>query len=191
MLIRQDTLERIRDGSVTLQFRRWKRPRVKAGGTLKTSIGVLAIDDVQTVDVASLGDADAQAAGFENRAALLDMLDDPKRTGEVHRVALHYAGPDPRIALRETVPDAEEVDAIRKKFERWDRASPVGPWTERTLAVIAARPAERAADLAGDVGMERARFKTNVRKLKGLGLTESLEVGYRLSPRGEALRAAL
>jgi hypothetical protein len=31
-----------------------------------------------------------------------------------------------------------------------------------------------------------AAFKTDVRKLKGLGLTESLEVGYRLPPRGQA-----
>jgi hypothetical protein len=30
-----------------------------------------------------------------------------------------------------------------------------------------------------------------VRKLKALGLTESLDVGYRLSPRGEALMAHL
>jgi len=29
-------------------------------------------------------------------------------------------------------------------------------------------------------------FKTDVRKLKNLGLTISLPVGYRLSPRGEA-----
>lgn len=35
--------------------------------------------------------------------------------------------------------------------------------------------------------MDRTRFKTNVRKLKGLGLTESLKIGYRLSPRGEAV----
>jgi hypothetical protein len=39
--------------------------------------------------------------------------------------------------------------------------------------------------------MERQAFKLNVRKLKELGLTESLEVGYRLSPLGEAfLRAS-
>ena len=36
-------------------------------------------------------------------------------------------------------------------------------------------------------GRERHPFKTDVRKLKELGLTESLEVGYRLSPRGRAL----
>jgi len=31
------------------------------------------------------------------------------------------------------------------------------------------------------------RFKRRVRQLKELGLTESLEVGYRLSPRGRAV----
>ena len=34
--------------------------------------------------------------------------------------------------------------------------------------------------------MEKLKFKSNVRRLKALGLTESLEVGYRLSPRGQA-----
>ena len=33
-------------------------------------------------------------------------------------------------------------------------------------------------------------FKRDVRKLKELGLTESLPVGYRLSPRGRAYRGA-
>ena len=34
-------------------------------------------------------------------------------------------------------------------------------------------------------GLEKDVFKPRVRRLKELGLTESLEVGYRLSPRGE------
>jgi hypothetical protein len=37
------------------------------------------------------------------------------------------------------------------------------------------------------VGQEKMVFKLNVRKLKALGLTESLEIGYRLSPRGQIL----
>ena len=45
----------------------------------------------------------------------------------------------------------------------------------------------RAADLAPLLGRERLPFKRDVRKLKELGLTESLEVGYRLSPRGRAV----
>jgi hypothetical protein len=50
--------------------------------------------------------------------------------------------------------------------------------------VIRDHPAVLAATLAKRVGQERDRFKQNVRKLKELGLTESLEIGYRLSPRG-------
>lgn len=35
--------------------------------------------------------------------------------------------------------------------------------------------------------MEKGLFKTRVRRLKALGLTESLETGYRIFPRGKAL----
>ena len=45
--------------------------------------------------------------------------------------------------------------------------------------------------LARQVGYERAVFKVKVRALKEMGLTESLEVGYRLSPRGHAVLRAL
>jgi hypothetical protein len=45
--------------------------------------------------------------------------------------------------------------------------------------------------LARALGAEKMRFKQDVRKLKELGLTESLEVGYRLSPRGQAVLALL
>ena len=57
---------------------------------------------------------------------------------------------------------------------------------DRGAELIAARPAVRAGDLADELGRERLSFKTDVRKLKALGLTESLEVGYRISPRGQA-----
>ena len=54
------------------------------------------------------------------------------------------------------------------------------------MRAIAAAPGLRAGDLAAGLGRERLPFKADVRKLKALGLTESLEVGYRLSPRGRA-----
>ena len=53
------------------------------------------------------------------------------------------------------------------------------------LRLIAERPAVRAGDLAAALGREAQPFKIDVRKLDRLGLTESLDVGYRLSPRGE------
>ena len=69
---------------------------------------------------------------------------------------------------------------MRKRLARLAYAEPI-------LRVIKANPAVVSTELAPQVGMERFDFKTKVRKLKALGLTESLAVGYRLSPRGEAV----
>jgi hypothetical protein len=49
------------------------------------------------------------------------------------------------------------------------------------------QPAVAAGALAARLGVEKLKFKRDVRKLKELGLTESLEMGYRLSPRGETM----
>ena len=70
---------------------------------------------------------------------------------------------------------------------RLDAASRHGAWTMTVLRLVRDRPAVRAADLAPLLGLETQPFKRDVRKLKELGLTESLEVGYRLSPRGRAV----
>jgi hypothetical protein len=59
-------------------------------------------------------------------------------------------------------------------------------WTARTLDLLARHRGVRAGDLAARLGMERLPFKTNVRKLKALGLTVSLDTGYELAPRGRA-----
>jgi hypothetical protein len=71
-----------------------------------------------------------------------------------------------------------------------DSRAASGPWTCPTLGLIHEKSGERAAGLAEEMGMDKPAFKANVRKLKGLGLTESLKVGYRLSPRGEAVLAS-
>lgn len=78
---------------------------------------------------------------------------------------------------------AEDVAAIGRRLDRLD-ANAGTPWTRPTLALIAEHPGRRAGDLAELLGHERLAFKASVRRLKALGLTESLEVGYRLSPRG-------
>src|SRR5687767_4041460 len=81
----------------------------------------------------------------------------------------------------------DEMAVLSAKLAKLDASAPGGPWTRRVLQLIRDNPAIRAGDLCKVVEMERLPFKANVRKLKALGLTESLEVGYRLSPRGEAL----
>ena len=103
------------------------------------------------------------------------------------RVGLRYAGTDPRETLREQVPSAEEVDEIRAWLDRLDRSSAVGPWTRASLEIIDRSPGVRAPELAAELGRETQEWKRDVRKLKEKGLTESLAIGYRLSPRGEAV----
>ncbi len=159
---------------------------MKSGGTLLTAIGQLAIAAVDVVSVDEITEAESSAAGFSSLDALRSELS--KRTGgDVFRVRLSLAGPDPRIALRQEIPEDEEADMILGRLARLDSRGATGPWTSRVLTLLRDRPEVRAGDLPTDMGMDKTAFKVNVRKLKGLGLTESLGVGYRLSPRGEAV----
>jgi hypothetical protein len=186
VLFRKDTLERISRGEVDVAFRRWKRPMVKAGGTLRTAVGVLAIESVEAIADSAVAAEDAARAGFESSAAMLEAFP-PADGRRLYRVRFRLAGPDPRIALRARVElSRDEIDDIRTRLERMDRASRIGPWTRAALELIERRPEVRAGDLAQHLKQERLPFKANVRKLKALGLTESLPVGYRLSPRGRA-----
>jgi DNA-binding transcriptional ArsR family regulator len=160
---------------------------VGTGGTLKVPVGVLAIDDVTTITTEDITDEDAARAGYQSLAALLTELEG-YNNGNLYRIRFHFAGPDPRARLR--VNDrlgAEELTALRGRLSRLDAASRRGAWTRDTLQLIEQRPNTRAADLAASLGLEKLVFKRDVRKLKELGLTESLEIGYRLSPRGRAL----
>ena len=187
MLFPQRFWAGLADGSVDLAFRRWRRAGVKAGGTQLTPAGVLAIDAVDVVDVGDITEDEARRAGYRDRGELLAELD-RRPEGALYRIAFHHAGADPRLALREDadVPE-DEMARIRARLARLDRASRHGPWTQTVLRMIAAQPAVRAADLAASLGRETQPFKTDVRKLKRLGLTESLAIGYRLSPRGRTV----
>ena len=187
MLLRRDVLERIAAGEVDVAFRWWTKPTVKAGGTLQTRIGQLAIRSVERTTQAAVTPEDAVRAGFASKASLLTAF--PRKPGSrLYRVEFAVAGPDPRIALRERADlDVAEVEELARRLARMDAN---GAWTRETLELIAAKPATRAGDLAVELGRERLPFKADVRKLKALGLTESLEVGYQLSPRGRAFLAA-
>lgn len=190
MLFRAEFLDGIRSGAVTLAFRRWVRPSVRAGGSLLTPVGQLGIAAVTRVEREGISPSDARRAGYASREALLAELD-RREDGDLYRIELGPLGPDPRLALRGAAPEsAAEADALLARLGRLDARSAAGAWTRPTLLLIEQHPGVRAARLAQLAGREVAAFKLDVRKLKALGLTESLEVGYRLSPRGVALLAA-
>lgn len=187
MLIEKRLHAGIRDGSITVMFRRWKRRQVTAGNTYRTAAGRVVVDEVTEVAPSRIRSADARAAGYPSvAAAVADLRGTPG--DPVFLLRLHLAGDeDPRAALAASAElSTEDVAEITRRLERLDRASNHGPWTGETLAIIQRRPAVRAGDLAAELGREMLPFKVDVRKLKNLGLTLSLEVGYRLSPRGEA-----
>lgn len=186
MIFRQEFLDGIQRGSITVAFRRWRRPSVKAGGTLLTAVGLLHIRDVSPVTMEDVSEADARRAGYENRRALADELAE-RSDGRLYRIELGALEADPRIALRKKRATDADLHDLIVRLERLDARSNGSPWTRRALDLIEAHPAKRAGDLCKLAGQDKMSFKLNVRKLKTLGLTESLEVGYRLSPRGAAL----
>ena len=186
MLLRKATLDGIVAGNIDLAFRKWTRPTVKAGGTLRTRSGMLEIESVDVVAVEDIAEADARRAGVE-LGELIEFLS-AKPEGEIYRVEFGAVVPDPRVALRNeadlTDDDFSEVSA---RLDRLDRASNRGPWTRETLRLLADEPHVRAQDLADGLGLEKAVFKNDVSKLKALGLTISHSPGYELSPRGRAV----
>jgi hypothetical protein len=185
-MIRPTELRAVKDGEIDLAFRRWERPRVVVGTRMRTGVGLVEVTSVEQVEVGDLTEDDARRAGSPSLAALLKALE-PKADRPAWRVGLRHAGEDPRALLRDVVPDKAEVAAIVARLVRLDRASSYGAWTRETLDLIDRNPERRAPDLAAKAGRETADFKKDVRKLKELGLTESLAIGYRLSPRGEVV----
>ena len=177
------------DGTIDVCFRRWRRRQVVAGHRYRSMVGLVLVEEVEVVtDVAAITPEDARRAGYDGVPALLADLRPPAEGTTLYRLVLRRLDEeDPRSVLAATAALTEEDRAeIRRRLDRLDRAAKSGPWTAEVLRTIAERPGVRAADLAASFGRETPPFKLDVRKLKALGLTISLEVGYRLSPRGEA-----
>ena len=185
MLVTAQIAEGIKAGTVTMLFRRWERPRATVGGTQRTVAGVIRFTSIDPMQEQDLTEADARAAGMASVAALLKAGE--KRAGmQLYRIGVAYERPDERIELREAVPSDDEIAEVAAALDRLDRSRRTGPWTRAMLRMIDERPGVRAPDLAATVGRDTRSFKADVRRLKELGLTESLPIGYRLSPRGRA-----
>jgi len=170
-----------------MAFRRWRRRQVVAGRRYRTGDGLVEVEAIDLVEPMSITEPEALAAGY---STLSELLGDLRDSGEwpIYRLRLRRVDEaDPRQQLaandRLTPSDVQDID---RALDRLDRAAGGAGWTGAALALIAAHPGVRAADLAARLGCELLAFKANVRKLKALGLTISLDIGYRLSPRGRA-----
>lgn len=182
----------LRDGSVTLTFRQWERPHVKPGGRYRCHpLGVLQVDAIDRVLLRDVTAQDAARAGFSSVDELRTYLARDSKalpdTTPLWRIALHHGGDGDRVsaALDDKLSD-EDVAELTRKLDRMDDRSPGGPWTRKVLALIAKNPRIAASKLAPKLRRETLPFKKDVVKLKKLGLTQSFEVGYEVSPRGRA-----
>jgi biotin operon repressor len=181
----------LHDGSITVAFRRWRRPQVVAGNDYRTRMDMVRAEAIDQLTEDDITGADARDAGYPDVATLLaDLRGDPELP--LYRIRFRRLDePDPRDTLAATTTLTHaEADAIASRLARMDAASRRGPWTAAILAQIADKPAVSSVFLAEAIGWERAEFKAHVRRLKALGLTISLDVGYRLSPRGRAYLAS-
>jgi hypothetical protein len=180
----------LKQGAITLTFRHWEKPRVKPLGRYRVHpIGVVECRGLSQVKVADISEDDAQSAGFLSRAELLDYMrgvrPELSESDDVWRVELAYGGDGDRvqIATDATLTD-DDVLALQTRLKRLDAHR--RPWTRKTLALIESNPRVAASQLALKLGREKLAFKADVVKLKKLGLTQSFEVGYEVSPRGRA-----
>ena len=189
MLFKGSFHEAIASGAITVTYRAWKSVRVKVGNRYRLNAeGVVAVDEVRETAVTEITDAAARASGFASRDALLKHLF-PARAGDpaatVFEVRFHYL-PDRRTPVTDVPADvsADALHGLLGRLRNMDIRSRTGPWTGAALALIDANPRVAASRLAPRLGMETVPFKSNVRKLKALGLTISHDTGYTLTALG-------
>ncbi len=95
MLLKREILEAIQRGEISLQFRRWTRPTVKTGGTLKTKLGLLHIGRVEQVSPDDVSLADARAAGFADLGEFQHWLASMKEGPLFQRIEVSFRAPSP------------------------------------------------------------------------------------------------
>ena len=199
MQFRQRDHEAIARGALTLTLRRWRRPQARSGGRYRVGEYMIEVTSVERVEPSDISAEDARAAGHDSvEEALNAIRRNQRKSGDanapLYRVAFRCLGAqaDPRAVLAaDSDVDSEDLTAIAERLAKMDARSRHGPWTRSALEAIAVAPGRRATELAAEQQRETAKFKADIRKLKALGLTISLEVGYKLSPRGRVVLAAL
>jgi hypothetical protein len=186
MLFNQQHLSGIKNGSITLAFRKWKKPSAKEGSLIQTAIGQVKIIAVSPTNALEITSREATKAGFASLDELLKLLATVP-TGTIYKIRVAYHSPDPRIALRsQTTITNDEFETLKTKLDRLDTYSREGNWTRDTLMAIQQHPRMKAAELSKLLSKEKDWLKANIRKLKNLGLTISHDPGYEIAPLGHA-----
>lgn len=189
MQFTQDSHDAIAAGQVTLTIRLWKRPHAKVGGRYNVGAVQIEVDDIELVPFHTLTRTDVRRTGMGDIEAMRARAAHAGPIGDdtlVYRIEFHVVGLKQAPVTTTAVTD-DVVDTVIAKLDAMDARSARGAWTRAVLGLIADREGTVSTELAAVMGRPRPEFKADVRKLKALGLTESLEVGYRLTPLGRAV----
>ena len=147
------------------------------------------------VDLYQLHRTDPEVPVGETWGAMAEVV----VAGKAHAIGMSEA----TVAELEAAQAIHPVASLQSELSLWERGpidNGVLAWCrDRDAACIPFAPLGRGFltgqvtretitdGVAQELGRETMTFKRDVRKLKELGLTESLDTGYRLSPRARAL----
>ena len=188
MQFTQDSHEAVATGQITVTIRLWRRLHAKVGGLYTVGRVVIEVDAIEMIPFHAVTKRDIKLAGVSSREALraraahAGPIDDDTL---VYRIEFHVVGAKPTEVAAPF--DDEHATLVNKKLDAMDGRSKTGAWTRATLSLIGENEGTVSTDLATQMHRPRIEFKADVRKLKALGLTESLEVGYRLTPLGRRI----
>ena len=188
MQFTQDSHEAVATGQITVTLRLWKRLHAKVGGQYTVGSVVIEVDAIEMIPFHAVTKRDMKLAGastkdaLRERAAHAGPIDDDTL---VYRIEFHVVGAKPTEVAAPF--DDEHVALVNTKLDAMDARSKTGAWTRATLRLIGENEGMVSTDLAAQMQRPRMEFKADVRKLKALGFTESLEVGYRLTPLGRRI----
>ena len=190
MQFRQDSHDAVADGRITVTFRLWKRLHAKVGGRYTVGSVVIEVDSIEMIPFHAVTKRDLKLAGMPTKEALRERaahagpIDDDTL---VYRIEFHVVGAKPTEVAAPF--DDEHVALVNAKLDAMDARAKTGAWTRATLRLIGENEGMVSTDLAAQLHRPRMEFKADVRKLKAFGLTESLEVGYRLTPLGRRIES--
>jgi hypothetical protein len=90
-----DLRDRVEDGTISVSYRLWSRPKVKAGGVYRSGAVMIEIDEIELLPFSSITDEDLARTGepdletLRRRAAHAGPIDDDT---VVYRVEFHVVG---------------------------------------------------------------------------------------------------
>ncbi len=199
----------VRDGSVTMQFGLWKRPRVVAGRVyVIKGLGTVRVTAVEKVNLSRLTPWEAQAAGAKDVAELRAWLSeenpeaDPK-LDQGFRVRFRYLGPEsgesedadgvePSAAEApavEPTPSPVPPKAVPRDLMAWlDKR----PWRVEHLRLLSNGIWRNADGLSEEIGADSATTRRRMGDLRKRGLvTSHRHHGYRITSEGQGALAGL